>query len=274
MTHRLPIAFLCFAARALLGCTSHDDPPSEPSAGNGFVHVEQASVVDGAGKSLWLRGVNLAGWYWSPDEIPYYDHDERDYERIAAMGMNTVRLMVNHAFVEDESEPDGLRVDGIAWLDQNVEWARTHGLYLELNFGLPPGGLVGVDCGNDAFWDGAEYQDRFVALWRALAERYANEPVIAGYALFDGPNPNESLEQWQTLAERVTSSIREVDENHMLIVGRALSIGCAFERTAAETFIRLDDQNVLYEFDRMQPWGYVAQGLESTGMPEYGNYPG
>src|SRR5262245_13820371 len=108
MTRRVPFAFLYLAAQALAGCTSHDEP-SKPTATDGFVHVKQGRVVDGAGKSLWLRGVNLMDWYWSADEIPYDHHDERDYERIAAMGMNTARLGFNYGFIEDESEPDGLR---------------------------------------------------------------------------------------------------------------------------------------------------------------------
>jgi endoglucanase len=270
MTYRKPIAFLCFAAQALAGCTSDD---AQPPPANGFVHVEQGRVVDGAGRALWLRGMNFADWYWSVDEIPVEHHDERDYERIAAMGMNTVRLWFNYGFIEDASQPDGLRADGVAWLDQNVEWARAHGLYLVPSLNVPPGGGPAA-CSSDAFWEGAEYQDRFVRLWRALAERYASERVIAGYALSSHPDPNTSLEQWQTLAERTASSIREVDENHMLLAARAHAIGCAFDKVAAETFVRLDDQNVLYEFDRMQPWYYVAQLLENEGLPEYGAYPG
>src|SRR6185503_4090464 len=265
------IHLLCFCSTAaLLGCSTAVG--SKPTESTGFVHVDQGGVVNGVGRELWLRGVNFGDWNWDFAEIPR-DHDELDYARLSAMGMNVARLVLSERFLETDPPSDQLREDGVAWIDQNIEWARAHGVYLILNSWIVPGGLTSVDCANDAFWDEPEYQDRYVALWQALAKRYASEKTIAGYALFDGPNPSRSLEQWRALAARTTNAIREVDQNHMLVAQRTISIGCVFDQLAEESFVRLDDDNVLYEFDRLQPWNYVAQLLDWSGLPEYGAYP-
>ena len=55
-----------------------------------------------------------------------------------------------------------------------------------------------------------------MALWRAIAARYAGESVIAGYDLL-----NETVVTTDAdllgLYTRVTSAIRAVDRNHLLI---------------------------------------------------------
>jgi endoglucanase len=69
-----------------------------------------------------------------------------------------------------------------------------------------------------------------IALWRKLAERYANEPGIGGYDIINEPNwgfekaddkrgteetKNEPLRQ---LMVDITKAIREVDKNHIIII--------------------------------------------------------
>jgi endoglucanase len=248
------------AAAAGLGCGS------EPKAARtAFVHVQGDRLVDPSGAPLALEGIALGG-----------SEEPAAYAELAKMGLNYVRFYFDASMLEDEGA-GSYDAEALARLDDNVARARDNGLYLVLAMSVPPGGTP-INCGNDAFWDSPEHQERFVDLWRMLAARYAHEPTIAGYALLDPPNPNRSLEQWQGLAQRVTQAIREVDREHMLNIERALSVNCKFDAPLAETFVRLDDPNVIYEFNRLQPWSYVAQ-LTALGdepepvIPEYGPYP-
>jgi endoglucanase len=240
-----------------------------------LVHTEGDTLVDPSGAPLALEGISFGDM--TPAGQPFESEGGAAYAEVARMGMNHVRLSFNAATLEGET-PGSYRPEALAWLDDNVAQARESGLYLVLALSVPPGGS-GFDCGNDAFWDSAEYQERFVALWRMLAARYADEPVIAGYALFDLPNPNRSLEQWLELADRTTRAIRAVDGGHLLTIGRALSVKCKFDELASESFVRVDDANVLYEMERVQPWNYVAQLItpaydpKQVMLPEYGPYP-
>jgi len=251
---------------ALLGC-SGEPAATEPEVMSDYVHVESGRVVDASGGALWLRGVQMGGWEGSGD--PRLDqHDERDYERVAAMGMNVVRLILDFPMLENEGAPLGVSEYALSWIDDNVAWAKNHNVYLVLSIWGHPGGSE--TCGHP-FWDDTALQDRFAAVWSVLAERYAQEKGIAGYALVELPEPTQSLEQWEAIAGRLTSVVRAVDPHHMLFVGRAHSIGqsgdagedggvvCAYDLPGAQTFPNLTDDNVLYEFDRQQPWDYVAQ---------------
>jgi endoglucanase len=250
---------------------------SEPkAAGLPLVHVEGDQLVDGAGAPLALEGIMFSAI--SRRENGFESEALPAYAEAAAMGMNYVRFYFDASDLELDSAPESYRPEALAWLDDNVARARENGLHLMLALGVPPGGTP-FDCGSDAFWDSAKYQDRFVDLWRMLAARYADEPTIAGYALLDLPNPSRSIEQWQQLADRTVQAIRAVDRGHALNIARAISVSCVFDLPASDTFVRVADANVVYEFDRLQPWDYVAQLTTPAYDPkhqmlaEYGPYP-
>ena len=254
-----------FAAVITLGCgAQRSDPRTLRSA---LVQASGEQLLDPSGAPLTLEGIGFS------DGDP-----SLAYPEIGALGMNHVRLYFSASTFEADSAPGTYDPEALEWLDEHVARAREHGLYLVLALNVPPAGS-GFDCGNDAFWESPDAQDRLLELWRALAARYAHEPAIAGYAVLDPINPNRSLDQWQELAERAVQTIREVDAGHTLFLGRALSIGCKFDKPATETFVRVSDANVVYEFDRAQPWSYVAQLLRPAGdpqgdmLPEFGGYP-
>ncbi len=43
----------------------------------------------------------------------------------------------------------------------------------------------------ELFIEGGPYRDLTISLWRQLAQRYRDEPVVAGYDLLNEPLPNE-----------------------------------------------------------------------------------
>lgn len=254
-TRRLPMAAL--GALSALGCGDSTPRPEKMA----FVHVEGEQLVDASGAPLAIEGIGAD-----------LSDDESVYAASAAMGMNFVRLYFGAADLDDVSSPDSFNAAALAGMDASVAWARRYGLQVVLALGVPPGGSS-IECKNDAFWDSAEHQSRMLELWRMLATRYAHEPAVAGYSLLDIPNPNRSIEQWRTLAERAAKTVREVDRQHTLFVGRALSVDCAFDLPASQTFVRLSDDNVVYEFDRVQPWSYVAQLTDPATTPDEGTLP-
>ena len=48
------------------------------------------------------QGVAFGNRVWADDRIPRTHHDERDYARLAALGMNAVRFYLNYQTFEDD----------------------------------------------------------------------------------------------------------------------------------------------------------------------------
>ena len=85
------------------------------------------------------------------------------------------------------------------------------------------------DPGKPSLWDSEANRQKTIALWRKLAERYANEPWIGGYDLLNEPNwtfegkdkngkdDKSNVPIWG-FYKALTKAIREVDKNHMIII--------------------------------------------------------
>lgn len=257
-----------FAISLLTLACSGASPPGSSSV----VHAEHGKLFDGDGRSVHLRGVSFG----LSDDAATSDSDygESDYERVAAMGFDSVRFYFNYNAFEDDAAPYQYKASGFAWLDQHVAWAKAHRIQLVLSLAAAQGGND-PDCTGNALWDAAGNQDRVVALWRAIAQRYAAEPTIAAYDLLSQPSPSSSLDQWQALAGRIATAIREVDPDHLLVVEQTVTINCSYDNQydPDTSLIELTDPNVLYAFQVYWPWVYTTQLMSGSYSEDAGAYP-
>lgn len=228
-----------------------------PANFNGFVRREGTRLVDGDGRPLLLRGVGLGNWLlpegymWrfgpgaeSPREIEAlverlvgtsdaeefwreFRHryiTEHDIAAIADFGFDHVRLPINARVVQDAA---GRPIEsGYALIDRLIDWCRDHRLWVLLDLHGAPGGQTGTNIDDspnnlpELFMD-EQYRRHTVDLWRELARRYRDEPVVLGYDLLNEPLPNE----WQhrfadelvALYRDLTAAIREIDERHLIM---------------------------------------------------------
>lgn len=224
---------------------------------HGFVHTDGEQLVDGAGRPLLLRGINLGNWFevegymfhfdggpQSPREIEDLTKEllgparaeqfwqqwranyitEPDLDRIAAMGFNSVRVPLHWKFFQSD---DG---EGFRLLDQLMAWAHKDGIYVILDMHCAPGGQTGANIddswGYPWLYSSPEAQASLVATWTRIARRYRNEPALLGYDMLNEPIPNwPSLEklnpELEPVYRKIATGIRSVDRNHVLIAGGA-----------------------------------------------------
>jgi endoglucanase len=285
-------------------------PLEETSLFEGFVHVENGRLVDGRNEPVLLRGVGLGNWLlpegymWkfvepgpqSPRQIEAFITDlvgperaarfwsgfrdrfitEEDIARIADEGMNHVRLPINSRVVMDE---DGALIPGgLELIDRLIGWCRTHALWVILDLHGAAGGQTGTNIddspsGKPELFSNPRNQEQTVALWVALARRYRDEPVVAGYDLLNEPLPEATRtvfsDELVALYRRLTEAIREVDPHHLI----------AYEGTHWATdwsiFSDVWDANSMLSFhkywsppDRPSISQYLAIGRD-LGLPIY-----
>lgn len=166
-----------------------------------------------------------------------------DIDSMAVWGYNSVRLPMHYKLytppIEEEPVEGEItwREKGFEMTDQLLEWAKANNMYLILDLHAAPGGqgenadINDYDPTKPSLWESEANQEKTIALWRKLAERYANEPNIGGYDLINEPNwgfqnhandPNGCAESENTLLwdlqRKITEAIREVDQQHMVII--------------------------------------------------------
>ncbi len=165
-----------------------------------------------------------------------------DIDAMARWGFNSVRLPMHYALytlpVEQEPVP-GQQTwleEGFRRTDDLLAWAKANDLYLVLDLHAAPGGqgndlnIADRDPDAPSLWDDPRQQDKMVALWKRLAERYKDEPYIAAYDLINEPNwgfadpadrngcKEEGNGPLRELLVRTTAAIREVDKRHMIVI--------------------------------------------------------
>lgn len=241
---------------------STDAPPNTeplpPQVLAAMWKVRGREIVTAEGKPVHLRGIVFGNWASENEPIPSDHHSEEDFRRVAKMGMNTIRFYTSYRTFEEDSNPGVYSEQGFAWIDQNIDWARRYGIRLVLTMHSPVGGPQSRGSGN-ALWEDEKNQARFVALWRAISERYRAEPTIAGYGLLNEPAPPKSTEQWRDLANRTIAEIREVDQHHMIFVGRVSDQNGRRPADENRNFVRVDDPNVVHEFHFEEPFHFTHQ---------------
>lgn len=174
-----------------------------------------------------LIGPEKAKQFWSDYRKNYVT--EADIERISQLGYNSVRpALDSRLFVTDDSPPK-YSGEGFTLLDNLVKWCKANGVYVIIDMHAAIGGQTGQnidDSANDQpeLFSQPKNQDELVGLWRAIAERYKDEPAVAGYDLLNEPLPQRTgaekayKDQLEPLYKRLTRAIREVDSKHIIIV--------------------------------------------------------
>ncbi|MDN5599922.1 MAG: glycoside hydrolase family 5 protein [Dermabacteraceae bacterium] len=168
-----------------------------------------------------LVGRDRAELFWREYRRLFITAD--DISRIARAGFDHVRLPLNARVIFDG---EALIAEGIAHVDRTISWCREAGISCVLDLHGAPGGQTGENIDDsprrhpDLFTDPDSYAQG-LRLWRLLAERYRDEPVVSAYDLLNEPLPEKHEALVPRLADfyrDVIATIREVDPHHLLSI--------------------------------------------------------
>ena len=242
-----------------------------------MLHTEGQEIVNAAGESVMLRGVNVGGWLvqegWMNltnascqtesfkvlDErfgrevrehlFKVYEDNyltEADFDNIRALGMNVIRLPF--AWWNILNDDGTLKEDAFARLDWLVENCAKRGLYVILDLHAARGSQNNQDNSGEMngsqLWENETYQDQMVYLWECVAAHYNGNPAVAAYDLLNEPGgdlKSTGVVQWEYF-DRLYEAIRSVDDEHMIMVE---SCWDPEDLPAPE---RYDWENVVYQY--------------------------
>lgn len=166
-----------------------------------------------------------------------------DIDSMKAWGFNSVRLPMHYNLytLPVEEEPVAGKhtwlEKGFRMTDSLLAWCRVNRMYLILDLHAAPGGqgndnnISDRDPSKPSLWDSEANQQKTIALWKKLAERYANEPWIGAYDIINEPNwgfedpvndknglKEKKNEPLKKLMVDITHAIRQVDKKHIIII--------------------------------------------------------
>jgi aryl-phospho-beta-D-glucosidase BglC (GH1 family) len=194
-----------------------------------FSKASSARLIDQAFREM--VGPDFTNEFWKQFKDNYITRQDIQY--IKSTGVNSIRIPFHYKLFTDEDYM-GLTAsqDGFQRIDSLVEWCRESDLYLILDMHDAPGGQTGdnIDDSYGYPWllVSEKSQELFVEIWKKIADHYKKEPVILGYDLLNEPiatyfkEDEEMLNaNLEPLYMKAVEAIREVDTNHIVLLGGA-----------------------------------------------------
>ena len=251
----LPVAGLGWASVPLAPLTT-DVPQAHrgaPTDGLSWISARDGRMVDGAGRTVLLRGFNVDSLL--EEGVRKADLTETDATLMESAGVTAVRLPFAWALLE----PQRGAVD-TAYLDRisaAVDLLARHGIHTILALhirdwsahyggsGAPDWAVApwfvpdfrswlpsnwgthvnpAMNTATTWFWLSHDWQADYSLVWRAIAQRFRDDSGVAGYDLYNEPHPLpipprvfEQQLMWPFYA-RLVDDIGAVDPNHLFLV--------------------------------------------------------
>lgn len=214
-----------------------------------MLQIQGSKIVE-HGEDVQLRGLSLGNWLllechmlglpWIDvgirsafdDSLPeirgrsFWDHyretyiTEEDIAYIASLKFNLVRVPFTYRLFEDDEAPGVYKEEGFLCLERLFSWCEKYGIHVLLDLHAAPGGQAD-DWNSDnitgykLLWYEADQQERMVALWNVLADRFKDEKMLFGYDLLCEPvAPDTAV--LNELYRRTIRAIRSVDPDHII----------------------------------------------------------
>ena len=164
--------------------------------------ISGSKLITPSGQAIQLRGFNWGHWGKAQPQ---------DAADNYAQGANVVRIILRwwglygspEINSRDDKSPGHIDPEHLAMLDSYIKWATDAGLWVVL--------AVDSDCGQNGlqdssnqkfcdpenkygakghnFWTDVSMRQKFIEVWKFVANRYKDTPRIAMYEVLPEPNP-------------------------------------------------------------------------------------
>lgn len=182
---------------------------------------------------------------------------DADFSRIAAWGMDHVRISIRYDSLIKRPEEERLDDDNIRTLDHLVEQAINHHLNVILDLHVGPGythiNANGQNGGNP-FLEDKGLQDKFCNFWGCMAEHYK---PFGERVMFELLNEvvEEPSSRWNNIAARAIAVIRRINAQQKILYGgihyNSIHKLCELDVT--------EDPNIVYGFHFYEPILFTHQ---------------
>jgi endoglucanase len=224
-----------------------------------WIQVKGKNFVNESGRTMIFQGVNFA----DPAKLARQGKWEKNhFEEAKNWGANVVRLPVHPARWREIGSDEYIKL-----LDQAVAWAKELELYLILDW-HSIGNLYKERFQNDSYRTTMEETCEF---WRLMSQRYAGEPVVAMYELYNEPTisgPRFGTMTWEQWKEMNMKMIEVIRENHPGAVILVAGFNWAYDlRPVKDDPIEVPNiAYVSHPYPEKRPKPWVEQWEEDWGF--------
>jgi endoglucanase len=233
-----PTAVPTLAPTATAAPTPKPTRGPAPAPVDAFEHLKQLG-----------RGVNFGNALEAPNEGEWgMTLEERFFDLVKEGGFNTIRLPTrwsSHALTDAPYTIDEAFFERVDWAVDN---ATQRGLNIVVNMHHYEELMTAPD-GN---------RERFVAIWRQIAQRYADRPASVLFELCNEPNAM-STGAWTKLFTEALAAVRESNPTRTVVIG---GVDWNSIKGLEELKLPENDRHLIATFHYYAPFQFTHQGAE------------
>lgn len=235
------LMLLCGALGLLTACAVEQAPAAKP--------VQEPVDPSGPGAGLG-RGLNLGNALEAPQEGEWGLVLEEEYfQLIADAGFDSVRIPIRwnaHAATEAPYTISPA-------IFERVDWAIEQSLERDL---IP---VINIHHYNALMEDPRGHSERFLALWRQIAEHYRDHDQRLYFELLNEPHNQLQGALWNRLLADALAVVRESNPDRWVVVGPD-----RWNHVSGLGALKLpeDDRRLIVTFHYYEPFHFTHQGAE------------
>jgi endoglucanase len=199
------------------------------------------------------RGVNLGNALDAPKEGDWGVVLKEEYfDRIESAGFDSVRIPVRWSAHAEASAPFRIEPKFFA----RVDWAIDQALKRRLT------PIVNMHNYDDLVQEPDKHRERFLALWRQIAEHYQGYPRALAFELFNEPNGQLTADKWNRLAADAIEIVRRTNPTREIVVG---PVGWNVIKELSSLELPEKDRHLVVTVHYYNPFHFTHQGASWVG---------
>jgi endoglucanase len=109
----------------------------------------------------------------------------------------------------------------------------------------------------DLYKDPNGHRERFIAIWKQIAEHYKDYPQTLLFEFLNEPQDKLGIPEWNSLLKETLTVVRQSNPDRMIVIGPA-NFNDIYKIKTLE--LPKDDRNIIVTFHYYQPYRFTHQG--------------
>ena len=242
----ITLAFVALVIFEIARCQAAEDPMAAKDQPVRRSVSEDGAKAEAMNKLLG-RGVNMGNALDAPEEGAWgFTLKEEYFQAVKDAGFDSVRIPVRWSAHAMNEPPYTIDPDFFSRVDWAVNCALSRNLPAILN----------IHHYNELNSDPAGHKDRFLALWKQIAERYKDCPDTLLLEPLNEPM-GKLVSEWNALLKQAINVIRQSNPDKTIVAGPAWANTIANLKPLE---IPKDDHNIIVSIHYYDPLPFTHQG--------------
>jgi len=198
------------------------------------------------------RGINFGNMLEPPNEGDWGLYVQEEYfDLVKEAGFDFVRLPVRWNTHAQAEWPYTIDSSFFTRIDQVVNWALERGLTI----------IVDFHHYEEMMTDPWGHKDRYLDIWKQVAEHYKDYPLNVLFELLNEPNTTLDVQLWNQYLTEALAIVRESNPTRDVVIGPV-------SWNAYDWLSTLDvpsDEHLIVTFHYYSPFQFTHQGAEWIG---------